>query len=116
MSLTFEQSEENYDKLYDFIKNELIKEGGFQKVTNVRILDRFLYMELINKEFHNNIFKTANFQDKQEEKYDMLSSLLLSSGILLFILIFFISENETFIRILFGIYILCIYLLAYVFL
>ena len=107
--------EENYNKYYDYIKHELNKEGGFQKVTKVRILDRFLNKKLITEEFHKKEIQSCIKHDKEEEKNDMIFSLLFSASILIYFLIVFIPEKETFTRILFGIYILIIYLIALMF-
>lgn len=115
MSPSHKQSEENYEYFYDDIKKELTQEGGFQRVNEVRILDRFLDKKLINKTYHKNILQNALIQDRKDDKYDMLSSLLISASTLLFFLIVFIPQKETFIRILFSIYIFCIYLVAYMF-
>lgn len=115
MSPSYKQSEENYEYFYDDIKHELWEERGFQKVTRNRILDRFLEKGRINQKFHHDILKKAIILDKEDEKYDMLSSLLISTSILLFFLIVFIPEKETFTRTLFSMYIVCIYMLAYVF-
>ena len=107
--------EEIYNKYYDYIKHELNKEGGFQKVTKVRILDRFLKKNLITEEFHKKIIRTCIKHDREEEKNDMIFSLLFSASILTFFLIVFLPEKETFTRILFGIYILIICLIALMF-
>tara|TARA_B100001248_G_C27397222_1_gene466457 strand:- start:3544 stop:3894 length:351 start_codon:yes stop_codon:yes gene_type:complete len=115
MSPSHKQSEENYEYFYDNIKKELSQEGGFQKVTEAKILDRFLDKKLINIKYHKDMLQGAIIVDKKDEKYDMLSSLLISASTLLFFLIVFIPQKESFIRILFGIYIFCIYLLAYMF-
>lgn len=114
MSPSHKQSDKNYKYLYDYIKDEL-SQGGFQKVTRVKILDRFLENDLINEGFHKKKFNHAIHEDKKDEKNDMLSSLLISTSILLFFLIVFIPEKESFTRILFSIYIFCIYLIAYMF-
>ena len=113
MSPSHKQSEENYEYFYDDIKRELSHEGGFQKINEVRILDRFLDKKLINKTYHKNILQKSLIQDKKDDKYDMLSSLLISASTLLFFLIVFIPQKESFPRILFGIYIFCIYLIPY---
>ena len=115
MSPSYSQSSENYDYFYIKIKKELINEGGFQKVTSVRILNRFLEKGLINKEYHKFLLKDCLLKDKKDDKQDILYSLLVSSSILLFALIVFIPQSETFIRILFGIYILIIYLIIFLF-
>ena len=115
MSPSHKQSEENYGYFYEDIKKELILEGGVQKVTRVRILDRFLKKGYINETYHKNKFKSEIIKDKKEYKYDILSSLLVTSSVLLFFLIVFIPEKEKFTRVLFGIYILCIYLIAYMY-
>lgn len=115
MGPSYKQSEENYEYFYDNVKNELCEELGFQKVTRNRILDRFLEKGRINQKFHHDILKEAIILDKEDEKYDMLSSLLISASTLLFFLIVFIPEKETFTRLLFGIYIVCIYMLVYMF-
>ena len=115
MSPSCKQSSENYNYFYDNIKNELIDERVFQKVTRVRILNRFLDKNLINKEYYNYIIKDCILKDKKDDKYDMLTSLLISSSILLFALIVFIPQSETFIRILFSIYIFIIYILIILF-
>lgn len=115
MSPSHKQSEENYEYFYDDIKRELSHEGGFQKINEVRILDRFLDKKLINKTYHKNILQKSLIQDKKDDKYDMLSSLLISASTLLFFLIVFIPQKESFTRILFGIYIFCIYLIAYLY-
>ena len=115
MSPSHKQSEENYEYFYDDIKKELTQEGGFQRATEVRILDKFLDKKFINKTYYKNSLKKAIMKDKYYEKQELLSSLLISASILLFFLIAFIPQKETFIRILFGIYILCIYLIAYMF-
>ncbi len=115
MGPSYKQSEENYEYFYDDIKHELWEERGFQKVTRNRILDRFLEKGRINQKFHRDVLKKAIILDKEDEKYDMLSSLLISTSILLFFLIVFIPEKETFTRVLFSMYIVCIYMLAYVF-
>lgn len=115
MPPSYKQSSENYDYFYDSFKKELIHEGGFQKVTRVRILNRFLERGLINKEYHESLLKDCILQDKKDDKYDMLYSLLVSSSILLFALIVFIPRSETFIRILFSIYILIIYIIIFLF-
>ena len=107
--------EENYNKYYDYIKYELNKEGGFQKVTKVRILDRFLKKNLITEDFHKKTLQSCIQHDREEEKNDMIFSLLFSASILIYFLIVFIPEKETFTRILFGIYILIIYLIALMF-
>lgn len=114
MSPSQKQSEENYEYFYDFIKDELSQEG-FQKVTRTRILDRFLDKKLINKKYHKNLLNQAIILDKGDEKNDMISSLLISASVLLFFLIVFIPEKEAFTRILFSMYICCIYLIAYMF-
>jgi hypothetical protein len=115
MGPSYKQSEENYEYLYDNVKHELCEERGFQKVTRNRILDRFLEKGRINKKFHHDVLKEVIILDKADEKYDMISSLLVSASTLLFFLIVFIPEKETFTRLLFSIYILCIYLMAYIF-
>tara|TARA_B100001094_G_scaffold54829_1_gene50413 strand:- start:1222 stop:1578 length:357 start_codon:yes stop_codon:yes gene_type:complete len=115
MPPSYKQSSENYDYFYDSFKKELIHEGGFQKTTRVRILNRFLEKGLINKEYHKFVLKDCILKDKKDDKYDMLSSLLASTSILLFALIVFIPQKESFIRILFSIYILIIYLIIFVF-
>jgi hypothetical protein len=115
MSISDKQSEQNYDLFYEKIKNNLINQGGFQKVTRVRIIDKLLDEEYINHSYHKNLLRTAIIKDKKDEKYDMLSSLLVSSSVLLFFLIVFVPEKETFTRVLFSIYILCIYLIAYMY-
>lgn len=115
MSPSHKQSEENYEYFYDDIKKELTQEGGFQRVTEVRILDRFLDKKLINKTYHKYMLQGAIIQDKSDDKYDMLSSLLISASTMLFFLIVFIPQKESFTRIIFGIYIFCIYLVAYMF-
>ena len=107
--------EENYNKHYDYIKHELNKEGKFQKVTKVRILDRFLKKNLITEDFHKKTLQSSIKYDKEEEKNDMIFSLLFSASILTYFLIVFIPEKETFTRILFGIYILIIYVIAILF-
>ena len=114
MSPSHKQSEENYEYFYDYIKDELSQER-FQKATRVKILDRFLDKKLINKTYHKNLLKQAITLDKSDERYDMLSSLLISASVLLFFLIVFIPEKESFTRILFSMYICCIYLIAYMF-
>ena len=115
MPPSYSQSLENYDYFYDSIKKDLINEGGFQRVTSVRILNKFLNKNLINKEYYNHIIKDCILKDKKDDKHDILYSLLVSSSILLFSLIVFIPQKETFIRILFGIYILIIYLIIFLF-
>ena len=115
MSPSYKQSSENYNYFYDNIRDELIDEKGFQKVTRVRILNRFLDKKLINKEYHDYIFKDCVLKDKKDDKHDMLTSLLISSSILIFALIVFIPRSETFIRILFSIYIFFIYILLILF-
>tara|TARA_B100001287_G_scaffold235975_1_gene208396 strand:- start:161 stop:517 length:357 start_codon:yes stop_codon:yes gene_type:complete len=115
MSPSYTQSSENYDYFYDYIKEELKQEDRFQKVTSVRILNRFLEKNLINKEYHKFTLNDCILKDKKCDKYDMLYSLLISSSILLFALIVFIPQSETFIRILFSIYILIIYLIVFLF-
>jgi hypothetical protein len=107
--------EENYNKYYDYIKFELNREGKFQKVTKVRILDRFLKKNLITEDFHKKTIRSCIKHDKEEEKNDMIFALLFSASILTFFLIVFLPEKETFTRILFGIYILIIYLIALMF-
>ena len=104
--------EENYNKYYDYIKYELKKEGKFQKVTKVRILDRFLKKNLIAADFHKKTIQSCIKHDSEEEKNDMIFSLLFSASILTYFLIVFIPAKETFTRVLFGIYILIIYLIA----
>lgn len=115
MTPSYEQSEENYKYLHEDIKAELVLEAGFQKVTRVKILDNLLKEGHINKTYHKNKLKSEIIKDKKDDKYDMLSSLLISSSILLFFLIVFIPEKDKFIRILFGTYILCIYFIAYLY-
>ena len=115
MPPSYIQSSENYVYFYDSIKNELINEGGFQKVSRVRILNRLLEKGLINFDYHNYILKDSILKDKKDYKYDLLNSLLVSSSILLFALIVFIPQSETFIRILFSIYIFIIYILIILF-
>ena len=115
MSPSNKQSVENYEYFYDDIKKELTQEGGFQRVTEVRILDRFLDKKLINKTYHKNILQNSLIQDKKDDKYEMLSSLLISASTLLYFMIVFTPQKESFTRILFGIYIFCIYLIAYMF-
>ena len=115
MSPSCKQSSENYNYFYDNIKNELIDERVFQKVTRVKILDRFLDKNLINKEYYNYILKDCILKDKKDDKHDMLTSLLISSSILLFALIVFIPQSEIFIRILFSTYIFIIYILLILF-
>lgn len=112
---SYEQSEKNYQCLFENIKEELISKSNFQKVTRVKILDHLLKEGHINKSYHNNKLKSEIIKDKKDNKYDVLSSLLVSSSILLFFLIVFIPEKDKFTRILFGIYILCIYLIAYLY-
>jgi len=107
--------EENYNKYYDYIKYELNKEGGFQKVTKVRILDRFLKKNLITEDFHKKTLQSCIKHDLEEEKNDMIFSLLFSVSILTFFMIVFLPEKETFTRILFGFYILIICLIARMF-
>lgn len=107
--------EEIYNKYYDYIKHELNKEGKFQKVTKVRILDRFLKKNLITEDFHKKKIQSCIKHDLEEEKNDMIFSLLFSASILTLFLILFLPEKETFTRILFGIYILIIYLIALMF-
>lgn len=102
-------------KDYNLIKHELQNACGFQQITRVRILDKFLEKNLITEEYHKKLLKKAIYLDKKEYKYDILSSLLITSSILLFFLIVFIPEKEKFTRVLFGIYILCIYLIAYLY-
>jgi hypothetical protein len=115
MSPSHKQSEENYEYFYDYIKDELSQEERVQKVTRVRILDKFLDKKLINKTYHKNLLKQAILLDKSDDNYDMLSSLLFSASTLLFFLIVFIPEKESFTRLLFSIYICCIYLIAYIY-
>jgi len=115
MSLTFNQSEINYHKYYDDISSELNNINTFKNLTRVEILDRFYTKKLINKEFHEKQLKYEIINDKHEQKYDLLYSILVSSSILLFFLIVFIPENEKFTKILFSMYILCIYLIVYYF-
>tara|TARA_A100001015_G_C14885391_1_gene670190 strand:- start:500 stop:874 length:375 start_codon:yes stop_codon:yes gene_type:complete len=115
MPPSYSQSSENYDYFYDSFKKELLQEGGFQKVTRVRILNRFLEKGLINKEYYKFVLKDCILKDKKDDKYDMLSSLLISTSIILFALIVFIPRSEIFIRILFGVYILIIYLIIFLF-
>lgn len=107
--------EENYNKYYDYIKYELNKEGKFQKVTKVRILDRFLKKNLITEDFHKKKIQSCIKHDREEEKNDMIFSLLFSASILTFFLIVFLPEKETFTRILFGFYILIICVIALMF-
>lgn len=107
--------EEIYNKYYDYIKHELNKEGGFQKVTEVRILDRFLKKNLVTEDFHKKTIQSCIKHDKEEEKNDMIFSLLFSASILTYFLIVFIPEKETFTRILFGFYILIICLISLMF-
>lgn len=110
-----DSSEGNYHRFYHNIKRKLSEEDEFKKVTRVRILDKFLEDNLITDEFHKNLLKQAITLDKSDERYDMLSSLLISASVLLFFLIVFIPEKESFTRILFSVYIFCIYLIAYIF-
>jgi len=107
--------EEIYNKYYDYIKHELNKEGKFQKVTKVRILDRFLEKNLITEDFHKKKIQSCIKHDREEDKNDMIFSLLFSASILTYFLIVFLPEKETFTRILFGIYILIICLIALMF-
>ena len=107
--------EEIYNKYYDYIKHELNKEDKFQKVTKVRILDRFLEKNLITTEFHKKEIQSCIKHDKEEGKNDMIFSLLFSASILTYFLIVFLPEKETVTRILFGIYILIIYVIAILF-
>ena len=107
--------EENYNKYYDYIKYELNKEGGFQKVTKVRILDRFLKKNLITEDFHKKTLQSCIKHDREDEKNDMIFSLLFSVSILTFFMTVFLPEKETFTRILFGFYILIICLIARMF-
>jgi hypothetical protein len=107
--------EEIYNKYYDYIKHELNKEGKFQKVTKVRILDRFLEKNLITEDFHKKNLQSCIKHDREEEKNDMIFSLLFSASILTFFLIVFLPEKETFTRILFGFYILIICLISLMF-
>jgi hypothetical protein len=107
--------EENYNKYYDYIKYEINKEGKFQKVTKVRILDRFLKKNLITEDFHKKKIQSCIKHDREEEKNDMIFSLLFSASILTFFLIVFLPEKETFTRILFGFYILIICVIALMF-
>ena len=108
-------SEKNYHRFYHNIKRKLSKEDEFKKVTRVRILDKFLEENLITDEFHKKMLKQAILLDKKDDNYDMLSSLLVSASTLLFFLIVFIPEKESFTRMLFSVYIFCIYLVAYMF-
>jgi len=107
--------EEIYNKYYDYIKHELNMECGFQKVTKVRILDRFLKKNLITEDFHKKTLQSCIKHDKEEEKNDMIFSLLFSASILTFFFIVFLPEKETFTRILFGFYILIICIIALMF-
>ena len=107
--------EENYNKYYDYIKYELNKESKFQKVTKVRILDRLLKKNLITEDFHKKNLQSCIKHDQEEEKNDMIFSLLFSASILTFFLIVVLPEKETFTRILFSIYILIIYLIVLMF-
>src|SRR6056300_2037490 len=107
--------EEIYNKYYDYIKQELNKESKFQKVTKVRILDRFLKKNLITEDFHKKKIQSCIKHDREEEKNDMIFSLLFSVSILTFFMIVFLPEKETFTRILFGFYILIICLIARMF-
>lgn len=104
----------NHKYYYDIV-SELHDESEFQKVTRIRILDRFLEKNLITKDYHKKLIKNAIVLDKSENKYDMLTSLLITASVLLFFLIAFIPDKEAFTRILFGIYIFCIYLVAYLY-
>tara|TARA_B100002019_G_C21240471_1_gene585231 strand:- start:124 stop:468 length:345 start_codon:yes stop_codon:yes gene_type:complete len=110
-----DSSEENYHRFYHNINRKLNKEDEFKKVTRVRILDKFLEENLITDEFHKKMLKQAILLDKKDDNYDMLSSLLVSASTLLFFLIVFIPEKESFTRMLFSVYIFCIYLVAYMF-
>lgn len=110
-----DSSEENYHKFYHNIKRKLREEDKFKKITRVRILDKFLEENLITDEFHKKMLKQAILLDKKDDNYDMISSLLVSASTLLFFLIVFIPEKETFTRVLFSVYIFCIYLIAYMF-
>lgn len=100
---------------YDSIIQELKQEDKYKKISRVMIIDKFYEKKFIDKELKKILLKNAIPLDKKEHKYDLLFSLLVSSSILLFFLIVFIPQNEKFIRLLFSIYILCIYLLAYYF-
>ena len=112
---SYEQSEKNYQCLFENIKEELISKSNFQKVTRVKILNHLLKEGYINKTYHKYKLKSEIIKVKKDNNYDVLSALLISSSILLFFLIVFIPEKDKFIRILFGIYILCIYLIAYLY-
>ena len=79
MSPSHKQSEENYEYFYDNIKKELSQEGGFHKVTEAKILDRFLDKKLINIKYHKDMLQGAIIHDKSDDKYDMLSSLLITA-------------------------------------
>ena len=110
-----DSSEENYQCFYDNIKRKLSNEDELKRVTRVKILDEFLEENLITDEFHKKMLKQAILLDKKDDNYDMLSSLLVSASTLLFFLIVFIPEKESFTRMLFSVYIFCIYLIAYMF-
>lgn len=108
-------SEKNYKKHYDEIKQEINMEGGFQKVTEVRILDRMLQNSLITEDFHKKKLKTCITQDKYEERNEMLYSLLISASALSFMLLVFVPDDEKFTRVLFSIYIFVVYVIAYLY-
>jgi len=114
MSLTYEESSENYDDFYITVRGELKENNFFGVVSEVNILDQCLDENLISDEFHKNNLQRCIKVDKENLNNELFCSMFISSLLISFIYYYFVIQNKyLFFQICIFFYIFIVYYLSF---
>ena len=114
MSLTYEESLENYGDFYITVRDELKSNNIFGIITEVNILDQFLKENLINDEFYKKNLQKCIIIDKENLNKELFSGMFISSILITIIYYTCVPENiYPLFQICIFIYIFIIYYLSF---
>ena len=114
MTLSYEQSFENYNIFHKSIFIDMKENDLFIKYTEVLILDQLLSEELISPSFHKLNLQRCIRLDKDNLHRELGDSMLFSSIIITFIYFNFVNPDQyPLFNVCMVFYILCIYYLSF---
>ena len=114
MTLSHEQSFENYNHYHQSIYIDMKGNDLFIKYTEVMILDQLLSEELISPSFHKLNLQRCIRLDKDKLHRELADSMLFSSIIITFIYFNFVNPDQyPLFNVCMVFYILCIYYLSF---